>query len=65
MQQLPNPAPTSAPTFWQTVIGTVIGNVGCFLAYLVLALCLTIPLLAVLGPAIANIFSRVTNGLTP
>ena len=64
MQQLPASAPTTAaPSFWNVVIGTVIGSIGCLLVYFLLSLCLLIPLLAILGPQIANIFSRVTNGL--
>ncbi len=63
MQQLPEPNTPAAPTFWQTVFGTMLGNIGCFIAYIVLVVCLFVVFGAVLGPQIGNIFSRITSGL--
>ncbi len=63
MEQLSSPNVPAAPTFWQTVVGTILGNLGCFLAYLFLFLCVAIVFSAVLGPQIGNVFSRITNGL--
>ncbi len=62
MQQLPAPT-TAAPTFWQLVIGTIIGQIGCFIAYMLLAVCLVVFFGALLAPTIGNIFSRITPGL--
>ncbi len=53
-----------SPSFGQVVLGTLLGNCGCFLISLLLSVCL-IGVLARSGPSIANIFSRVTNGLYP
>ncbi len=62
MQPL-QPNPPAAPTFWEMVIGTMLGQLGCFIAYLVLGVCLFIAFGALLGPVIGNIFSRITPGL--
>jgi len=64
MEQLPASNVPAAPTFWQTVLGTMLGNLGCFLAYMFLVLCVVFLFSAVLGPQIGNVFSRITNGLS-
>ncbi len=62
MQQLQSNTP-AAPTFWEIVTGTMLGLFGCFVAYIALIVCVVFGSLALLGPQIGNIFSRITNGL--
>ncbi len=62
MQQI-QPNPPAAPTFEDLVIGTMLGQIGCLVANIVLVFCLVFGSLALLGPQIGNVFSRITNGL--
>ena len=55
MTQVP---PRSQPTFAQIVFGTMIGNVGCLLAYLVLAVCMFAVFGAALAPRLQDLISR-------
>ncbi len=64
MQQPVEQNALSAPTFWETVWGTMLGNLGCLLLYF-LFLCFIISLVALTGPQVGNVFSRITNGLNP
>ncbi len=52
MQQLPGPAPVAPPTFSELVLGGMLGLFGCFLASMLLTVCMVVVLTS-LGLAIA------------